>query len=455
MRVWMARDADNRFEHGFATLPTWLDHREPSLADDRNSILAGDSVLLIVEDDPAFAQILIEGAHQKGLKAVVAMRGSSALTLAKAFRPQAVTLDLLLPDMSGWTVLDYLKHDPITRHIPVHVISGADNAVEGYALGAMTYLQKASEPDGLDRLLPVVQTSMQSRRRRILVLANSEPMRKEIRESLASPGVEFVEAITDADAEEILEREPVDTIVADWVVSDTCSIEFLERLHARPEPLIPPVAILGPVPIDAGRAAALRQLSRRGAIRYSSSLQHLLHEVALHLHLAEENMTSDQRTILAGLLQKDPAFEGKTVLVVDDDLRNIFALTSVLERQHLNVLHAETGKGGLEVLRQNPAIDVILMDIMMPEMDGYETMRAIRRIPQWAGLPIIALTAKAMKGDREKCLQAGASDYVTKPVDLALLFSVMRVWLSKSGKSTAALIGTGKARHPHSDAKRQ
>jgi HAMP domain-containing protein/CheY-like chemotaxis protein/signal transduction histidine kinase len=444
MRVWMARDVDNRFEHGVAALPNWLGDHELNLDDDRNSVQPGDRVLLIVEDDPTFAQFMVEAAHERGIKALVALRGGAAINLAKSYKPSAITLDVRLPDMSGWTVLDHLKHDPATRHIPVHVISGVENTRDGFNLGAMTCAQKT--PDQLlNQIFPVVQHSMRDRRKNLLFVAESELMRKEISEYLAASDLDILVASSAAEALEILAGQPVDGIAVDWAVSEVGGVEFLEQVQTNLAPFVPPLIVLGPAQLDGRRAANLHRLSRVSAVRYAPSLERLLDAAVLLLHRSEDGLTMDQRQILARVRKVDPVLAGRKILVVDDDLRNIFALTSVLEEHDIAVLHAENGRSGIELLEGQPGVDLVLMDIMMPEMDGYETTRAIRRIPGFASLPIIALTAKAMKGDREKCLQAGASDYVTKPVDLAYLFSVMRVWLT--GFTGPAAMSTGHGEH--------
>jgi CheY-like chemotaxis protein len=438
MRVWMARDVDNRFEHGAVSLPNWLLDHEQSVDDDRNMIQPGDPVLLIVEDDAIFAGVLVERAHELGLKALVALRGATALNLARNFKPNAITLDVRLPDMSGWTVLDHLKHDPVTRHIPVHVISGTDTAGDGFALGAMTCIQKASQHSSLNEIFPVVQNSMQSRTKKLLVMAGSEAMRKEICDFVAADDLMLLQAGSLRQAMDIVSSQPLDGIVLDWAVSGGADLELIEKIQTALSPFVPPIIVFGSAQLDTQLAAGLHRRCRHGAVRYVSSLDRLLDEVALLLHRPEEHLTSDQKEILSRVRRVDPMLAGRRILVVDDDLRNIFALTSVLEQHDITVLHAENGKRGIEVLQKEPGIDLVLMDIMMPEMDGYETTRAIRQLPGFVSLPIIALTAKAMKGDREKCLQAGASDYVTKPVDLAYLFSVMRVWLA--GVAAAAAI---------------
>jgi CheY-like chemotaxis protein len=438
MRVWMARDTDNKFEHGVVALPNWLEDHEARLDDDRNNIQSGDSVLLIVEDDPTFAGILMERARSQGLKTLVALRGSSALTLARNFKPQAITLDVRLPDMSGWTVLDHLKHEPATRHIPVHVLSLSDTHTDGFTIGATTCMQKTPDEGSLDRVLPAVARSMRAGTKKLLVLGGSEPMRKKIVTFLDAPDLEFSEAgSADVALEIILAGHSggnrLDGIVLDWAVSEVAGIGFIETVQAQFEPFVPAIFTFGPAQLDPKRAAALRRLSKISSVRYAPSLERLLDETVILLHRREDSLSAGQKSVLADVRHVDPHLSGRKVLIIDDDLRNIFALTSALEHHNVRVIHAETGRSGIETLQQNPDTELVLMDIMMPEMDGYETTRAIRKLPGIGSLPIIALTAKAMKGDREKCLQAGASDYVAKPVDLAYLFSVMRTWMAGIG----------------------
>ncbi|HYV63189.1 MAG TPA: response regulator, partial [Bryobacteraceae bacterium] len=438
MRVWMSRDIDNKFEHGVVALPNWLEDHEARLDDDRNNIQSGDSVLLIVEDDPTFAGILMERARGQGLKVLVALRGSSALALARNFKPNAITLDVRLPDMSGWTVLDHLKHDPSTRHIPIHVLSLTDTHTDGYTIGATTCVQKTSDEGSLDRVIPAVARSMQPGTKRILVLGGSEPMRKKIVTFLEAPDLEFSEATSMDEALEIIAaggsgEKRLDGIVVDWAVSEVAGIQFIEKVQAQSQPDVPAVITFGPAQLDPARAASLHRLSKISSVRYAPSLERLLDETVVLLHRKEDNLSAVQQSVLANVRQVDSHLSGRKVLIIDDDLRNIFALTSALEHHNVDVIHAETGRSGIALLQKNPDTDLVLMDIMMPEMDGYETTRAIRKLPGLGQLPIIALTAKAMKGDREKCLQAGASDYVAKPVDLAYLFSVMRTWMAGIG----------------------
>jgi CheY-like chemotaxis protein len=446
MRVWMARDIDNRFEDGAVALPTWLEDHEARLDDDRNNIQSGDSVLLIVEDDPTFAGILMDRAHSHGLKALVALRGSSALTLARNFKPHAITLDVRLPDMSGWTVLDHLKHEPATRHIPVHVLSLTDSPTDGFVIGATTCMRKTPDEMALDQVLPAVAQSMRSRIKQILVIGGSEPMRKKIITFLEAPDLSFSEAASADEAMAMIsggfDGAALDGIILDWAVSEAAGIEFIERVQSLSRPQAPVTIAFGPSQLAPARAAALHRLSKVSSVRYAPSLEGLLDETVMLLHRPEESLSPAQKETLANVRQMDPRLAGKKVLIIDDDLRNIFALTSALEHHNVEVIHAETGRSGIEVLQKNRDTDLVLMDIMMPEMDGYETTRAIRKLPGFEHLPIVALTAKAMKGDREKCLQAGASDYVAKPVDLAFLFSVMRTWMAGIAVPSGLAAGT-------------
>ncbi len=442
MRVWMARDADNRFEHGTLPVPNWLADHDLVVDDDRNLIATGDRILLVVEDDVTFARIMVEAAHRHGLKALIALRGTTAMSLAREFKPGAITLDVRLPDMSGWTVLDYLKHDPATRHIPVHVISGHEHNRRGFVLGAMSCIQKGATGP-LEEFFGVIEHSMEARTKKMLLVTGTEPLRQEIQAYIGAPDIEFIDALSDKEAMQVVTSEYLDGIVLDWVMSNTVGAEFIEEMQDRLSPFVPPVIVFGSRKMSQEQAADLRRLSRMSSVRYAPSLERLLDESMLLLHRSDVSLNDQQRRVLADIRQIDPMLAGRKVLVIDDDLRNIFALTSVLEQRDLEVVHAENGRSGIEVLQKNRDVDIVLMDIMMPEMDGYETTRAIRKIPEFEALPIIALTAKAMKGDREKCLQAGASDYVTKPVDLDHLFSVMRVWLARLMERTEASTGAG------------
>jgi signal transduction histidine kinase/CheY-like chemotaxis protein len=399
---------------------------EMVLDDDRNLIGQGDSILLIVEDDVTFARILVDLAHDHGLKALVALRGGSAISLAREFKPGAITLDINLPDMAGWTILDRLKHDPATRHIPVHVISGDENRRRGMALGAISYLEKAVANDSLAATFAAIGQSAQLRVRKLLVACADAEKARAINEMLAASDLEIIEARSGAEALAAAKQAP-DAIVAHIEMEEMAGLQLAADLRTARGPLTP-IMVLCTRPLTPAEEQRLTALDRDGIVKAVHTLERLLDDSVLLLHRPEASLQPAQRTILQHVRETDSALVGKTVLVVDDDVRNIFALTSLLEEHNLNVLHAENGQKGIEILTSRPDIDLVLMDIMMPEMDGYETMRAIRKIPRFRQLPIIALTAKAMKGDRAKCIEAGASDYITKPVDLEQLFAVLRVW---------------------------
>jgi signal transduction histidine kinase/CheY-like chemotaxis protein/HAMP domain-containing protein len=420
-----------------STAPTPVVH-DIEIDDDRNLIHAGDAVLLIVEDDATFARILVDLAHDRGIKVLVALRGGTALSLAREFSPRAITLDINLPDMAGWTILDRLKHDPVTRHIPVHVITGDENRRLGLALGAMSYLEKSVTKDNLTAAFDAIHHSLERRTRKLLIVADDDSRRNYWEEALGGGDVETLAVGSAGEALAIVSQKYLDGIVIDISIADIPATQLVEEIQMELGTQAPPILICGSGEPDAETDTEIRKLGRQSVVRYVDSLERLLEETVLFLHRAEMDLSDSQRDILGSVRRTDSRLAGKSVLVVDDDVRNIFALTTVLEQHGLEVVHAENGRAGIEMLRNTPGIDGVLMDIMMPEMDGYETMRAIRQIAEFRSLPIIAVTAKAMKGDRAKCIEAGASDYITKPVDLDQLFSVLRVWLVGSHQSTPA-----------------
>jgi signal transduction histidine kinase/DNA-binding response OmpR family regulator/HAMP domain-containing protein len=409
-----------------------------AVEDDRGNIKPGDPVLLIIEDDVTFARILVDMARNNNLKAVVALRGATALSLAREFKPGAVTLDISLPDMVGWTILDRLKHDPATRHIPVHVISGDDNRRRGLALGAMTYLQKSVGGSSIDEAFSAIQHSMDRGTKKLLIVGNSAHA-DDLKSIIGGNDIQIMTTPTPDAALSLLEDERADAIIVDMPLQGMGVLSFVQDVHKKGKP---PIILFGDT-TNNGDEVDLSDVSQSGVIRHASSLERLLDETVLLLHRPESGLSDQQRQILAEMRKNDSALANKKVLVIDDDLRNIFALTSLLEHHDIKVLHAENGRAGIELLRKTPDVDIILMDIMMPEMDGYETTQAIRKVPAFQNLPIIALTAKAMKGDRDKCLEAGASDYVTKPVDLEQLFAVMRVWISRRSERIPHHISSG------------
>ncbi|MBV9442606.1 MAG: response regulator [Acidobacteriaceae bacterium] len=290
---------------------------------------------------------------------------------------------------------------------------------------------KEAANNTLQATFDAIEQSIERRTKNVLIVTQTDPLRNEVEYFIGGPDIRFVHASSASEATRILASETFDAVILDWVLSDRLGTDLIESVQTAWQGVAPPFLVFGTRKLSTTQAAGLNRLGQTSVVRYAPSLERLLEESTLLLHRPEDVFSERQQQVLATVRQKDPALTGRKVLVIDDDLRNIFALTSVLEQKDIEVLHAENGQRGLEVLQANPDTDLVLMDIMMPAMDGYETTRAIRKLRAFESLPIIALTAKAMKGDREKCLQAGASDYVTKPVELDHLFSTMRVWLAR------------------------
>ncbi|HRI49807.1 MAG TPA: response regulator, partial [Pseudomonadota bacterium] len=399
------------------------------VADDRESIQPGDRVLLIIEDDADFARILLDMARQKGFKGIVALRGDTGLALARKLRPDAISLDLRLPVMDGWAVLDRLKHDSRTRHIPVHLISAADERTRGLRQGAIAFLKKPVTREALADAFASARGFIERRVKNLLIVEDDENQRKSIVALIGNGDVHSTAIGTAREALELLRQQHFDCMVLDLGLPDMNGFELLDRIRKEPDHAELPIIIYTGRELTQEEEFELKRFTDAIIVKSVRSMEHLLDETALFLHRVEANLPEPKRRILKQVHESDPVFADKRVLIVDDDVRNIFALTAVLERYKMVVIYAENGKKGIETLKRSPQIHLVLMDVMMPEMDGYETMKEIRKNPRFRSLPIIALTAKAMKGDREKCIEAGASDYITKPVDPEQLISLMRVWL--------------------------
>jgi HAMP domain-containing protein/CheY-like chemotaxis protein/signal transduction histidine kinase len=403
---------------------------EEQVPDDRDSIAEGDRVVLIVEDDVTFASILLDMAHDKGFKGVVATRGERGLALAKRYRPDAITLDIALPDMEGWTVLDRLKHDKATRHIPVHIISGDDEAARGLKLGAFAQVQKPVTKEALDEAFAKIKGFVDRPNKSLLIIEDNEQQRSAIAELIGGDGdVDITSAQNGEEALQILRQRRFDCMVLDLGLPDMNGFEFISRMRNELGVDDIPIVVYTGRELTKKEETELKRMAEAIIVKDARSPERLLDETALFLHRVEANLPEQKRQILEQLHESDPVLAGKKALIVDDDMRNIYALTSLLERHKMNVLYAESGADGIAQLQNNKDIDVVLMDVMMPEMDGYEAMRRIRTMDDYRNLPMIALTAKAMKGDREKCMEAGASDYITKPIDAQQLISLLRVWL--------------------------
>jgi CheY-like chemotaxis protein/signal transduction histidine kinase/CHASE3 domain sensor protein len=405
---------------------TALAHKIP---DDREIIQPGDRILLIIEDDDKFARILLDMARQQGFKSIVALRSKQGLALAQQYKPDAIMLDIHMPEMDGWTVLDRLKHKPDTRHIPVHILSVDERQQRGLQLGAITYLQKPVSPEALTQVLTDIKGFIERQVRNLLIVEDDPVQAQSIIELIGNGDVQSTAVGTGAEALNILRSHHFDCMVMDLGLPDMSGFALIEQIKQEPRLLKLPIIVYTGKELSRQEETQLRGLAETIIIKNVRSPERLLDETALFLHRVQANLPPPKRQMLEQLHQNDPVLANRKILIVDDDLRNIFALTSFLESYQMQVLFAENGRDGIEILQTNFDINIVLMDIMMPEMDGYETTRAIRQQQQFRSLPIIALTAKAMPGDREKCIEAGASDYITKPVDTEQLLSLLRVWL--------------------------
>ncbi len=400
---------------------------------DRDDLQPGDRLLLIVEHDPSFAAILLDMAHQMGFKGLITSRGEMALELARSMKPEAVTLDLRLPDMTGWVVLDRLKHDPTTRHIPVHIISGDETWRRGVKRGAYAAIQKPTDRKSLLGSFAGLREFLDRKVRALLVVEDNETERLRIIEAIGDGDVRATAAASGAEAIAALGAQDFDCVVVDLGLPDMAGLDLIERIKADPATRDLPVIVYTGRDLLPAEQERLDALASAVITKDARSMERLLGETALFLHRVEEQLAPPVKVAVRETSRPGARLAGRTVLIVDDDVRNIFAMTSMLERWQMNVLRAENGREALEILNRTPGIDVVLMDIMMPEMDGYETTRAIRAMPLFRSLPIVALTAKAMKDDRQKCLDAGASDYIAKPVQSEQLGSILRVLLNDKG----------------------
>ncbi len=399
------------------------------LMDDRKEIVSGDRVVMIVEDDDNFAFLLLGVAREKGFKALVVPLGSQALPLAREYQPDAITLDLHMPDMDGWSILARLKEDSTTRHIPVHIISVEEERDRGLRQGAISFLTKPMTKETLDESFKSMQDFIARETKSLLVVEDNEIQRQAILELVADSDVDVVAVATGAAALEQLRSRPFDCMVMDIGLPDMDGFALIEEIKKDPDVRGVPIVVYTCKELTTKEESQLREVARTIIIKDVRSPERLLDETSLFLHRVQKHMPEHKRKMLEQLHKSDALLMGKKILVVDDDIRNIFAMTSLLERHGMVVISAENGRDAVEVLGRIQGVDAVLMDIMMPEMDGYETMRVIREMQRFQALPIIALTAKAMKGDREKCIEAGASDYISKPVDTEQLLSLLRVWV--------------------------
>jgi CheY-like chemotaxis protein len=400
-----------------------------SIEDDRDIVNEGDPVLLIIEDDVHYARILLGLARDKGFKGVISTRGAAAHSLARQYNPTAISLDIFLPDMLGWTVLNQLKLDPATRHIPVQIVTLEEERQHGLAHGAFSYLVKEPTTDGLETAFDRLRDFISPRTKRLLIVEDNDIERHSIVELLDYDDIELVPVASGGEALEAMKERPFDCVVLDLRLPDMTGFELLERLHADPSLSKVPVVVFTGKDLSLEEQLKLKSMAKSIVLKDVQSPERLLDETALFLHRVITDLPPNKQAMLEKLHGSKEILRNRKVLVVDDDARNIFALTSLLENHEVDVISTTKGRDAIELIETTPDISLVLMDIMMPEMDGYETIRRIRSAPAFRMLPILALTAKAMKGDREKCLEAGASDYISKPVNTDQLLSLMRVWL--------------------------
>ena len=410
---------------------TAYDHKVERIEDDRDTLKPGDKLLLIVEDDPDFARILIDVARSLDFKVIVTNRGSEALSLAADHNPTAISLDIFLPDMLGWTVLSHLKRNPLTRHIPVQITTLDDDRQHGLSRGAYAFVSKPSSVQDLTSALQRVMSFAATPAKRLLVVEENPAERQSIAELLGHDDIELATAEDGISALEKLRTQPIDCVVLDLSLPDMSGFAVLEAMYRDAALAEIPVVVFTGRALTPEEQQHVGAMARRVVVKGVESPERLLDETSIFLHRVISELPITKQNLISRLHTSNDILAGRTVLVVDDDPRNIFALSSVLERCNMRVLTANTGREAINLLEATENTAIVLMDIMMPEMDGYQTMMQIRTNPKHSRLPVIALTAKAMKGDREKCLEAGASEYLAKPVDTDQLLSVLRMWIHR------------------------
>jgi CheY-like chemotaxis protein/signal transduction histidine kinase len=405
--------------------------RQEDIPDDRDRLEPEDAVMLVVEDDPHYGRLLLSLARERGFKVLLARTGADALSLAVKYPLAAISLDVFLPDMLGWTVLNHLKRNSATRHIPVQILTVEDERQYGLERGAFAFVTKTGTTDELEGALDRLKNFSSSRLRRLLVVEDDPAEQLSVMELLGHTDVEIATAATGAQALEMMHASQFDCVVLDLKLPDMSGFELLEQVQADPELARLPIIVFTGRDLSDGEEISLRRTAKSIVLKGVRSPERLLDETALFLHRVVAELPESKQAMIRTLHESDERLAGRKVLVVDDDIRNIFALNSLLERHHMEVITATNGHEAIKLVESTEDLSLVLMDVMMPEMDGYETMRRIRQQPEFRMLPIIALTAKAMKGDREKCLEAGASDYVAKPVNTDQLLSLVRLWLHR------------------------
>ncbi len=402
------------------------------MGDDRTNVVTGDKVVLVIEDDIRFGKIMIDRAHERGLKVVVATGFGQVFDFVNKYNPIAVTLDVKLPDASGWRILDLFKNDINFRHIPVHLISGEENRLLAMQRGARSFHLKPLKTESLDELFNDIVVYNENKKRKLLIVEDNELDSSNVAKILENGEMIEIDIVDSGHkALDIIKQKDYDCIIVDFMLPDIGGLELVTEIANIKKIQMTPVLIYSAKDFSPKEKTQLKQYANRILLKDVTSLDLLLEESVILLHIDHKDLLPEKRKLIENLRSKNDVLANKRVLVVDDDVRNLFALTTAFERYNINTITAESGQEAMNILDENNDIDIVLMDIMMPEMDGYETTQKIRREHKNTVLPIIAVTAKAMKGDREKCIEAGASDYITKPVKIDQLLSLMRVWLYK------------------------
>lgn len=399
--------------------------------DDRANIVSTDNSVLIIEGNLEIAMQLLSYTRQMDFKGIVTFNGDSALSLARDYLPIAIFLDVDSLTVDGFAILDRLKRDLNTRNIPVHIISTGNNRDISLQKGAISHLQKPLTNESIANEFLFIKQFLVAEKRNLLIVEDDIVQKNALISLIGNVDINITAVETGREALEVLLLQDFDCVILDLTLPDIDGLELLAQIGETKNLRELPIVIYTAKDLNRKESSKLRRIAKTIVLKDARSPERLLNETALFLHRSYTSLSKNQQQIIDQIHIDDHTLSGKHVLIVDDDIRNIFALSSVLEKQEMVVMHAENGKTGIKLLKENPQIEIVLMDIMMPEMDGYDTMKAIRKIPEFKTLPIITLTAKAMKGDRDKCIAAGASDYITKPVDVSQLLSMMRTWLYK------------------------
>lgn len=408
-----------------------VDHIPNSISDDRDNITDGDKVILIVEDDTSFAKIILDYTRKRNYKGIVAVRGDEGIEMARHFKPRAILLDIQLPVLDGWQVMEALKSDPETKPIPVHIMSSLKLKRESLLKGAVDFIDKPFALDQIPQIFQKLEHALSTYPKKVLIVEENQQHAKALSYYLSTHNINTQIAENVKDSIDGLQKREIDCVILDMGVPDKNAYETLETIKQNNGLENLPIIVFTGKNLSIGEENRIKKYADSIVVKTAHSYQRILDETGLFLHLVEEKIknTKSFQPAKENLAELRNVLKNKTVLVADDDVRNIFSLTKALELHHMKVLTATDGKEALRILDKNKKVDVVLMDMMMPEMDGYETIREIRDMKEFKNTPILAVTAKAMMGDREKCIAVGASDYISKPVDIDQLISLLRVWL--------------------------